>query len=58
MAMGGSNPIISGSGMAILLGFFSALGAVVVPEVSIGNRILMFGFGVVVLFLGLMASTG
>ena len=56
--MGGSNPIISGSGMAVLLGFLSVLGAVVAPEVSIGNRILIFGFGVIVLSLGLMASTG
>ena len=56
--MGRSNPIISGSGMAVLLGFLAALGAVVVPEVSIGNRILIFGFGVIALFLGLMTSTG
>lgn len=56
--MGGSNPIISGSGMAVLLGFFSAFGAFVAPDLTLGTRLLMFGFGLIVLFLGLMASNG
>lgn len=56
--MGGSNPIVSGSGMAVLLGFLSSLGAFVLPEVTIGNRILLFVFGVGILLLGLMSSTG
>ena len=44
--------------MAVLLGFLSALGAFVVPELTIGNRFLLFLFGVIVLFLGLIASSG
>jgi hypothetical protein len=58
MATGRANPIISGSGMAVLLGFLSVLGAFVVPELTIGNRFLLFLFGVIVLFLGLIASSG
>jgi hypothetical protein len=56
--MGRTNPIISGSGMAVLLGFFSTLVAVGGPELTLGNRILLFIFGVLVFVLGLKASTG
>lgn len=56
--MAEANPIVSGSGMAVLLGFLSALGAFVIPEITIGNRILLLLFGVIVLVLGLIASTG
>jgi len=58
MATGRANPIISGSGMAVLLGFLSALGAFVVTELTIGNRSLLFLFDVIVLFLGLIALSG
>lgn len=58
MATGRTNPIISGSGMAVLLGFLSALGAFIVPELALGNRLLFFLFGVIVLVLELKASTG
>jgi len=58
MATGKANPIISGSGMAVLLGFLSVIGAFIVPEVTLGTRILLFIFGVVVLTLGLIASNG
>lgn len=58
MATGRTNPIISGSGMAVLLGFISALGAFVAPELTLGTRILLFIIGVIVLVLGLLASSG
>lgn len=58
MATGRANPIVSGSGMAVLIGFLSALGAFLIPQVAFGNRILLFAFGVVVLILGLLFSNG
>jgi hypothetical protein len=58
MAMGRANPIISGSSMAVLLGFLSVLGAFVVPELTFGDRALLFIFGVIVFVLGLIASSG
>jgi hypothetical protein len=56
--MGRTNPIISGSGMAVLLGFLSALGAFVAPELTLGNRVLLLLFGLIILVLGLKTSTG
>jgi len=44
--------------MAVLLGFLSVLGAFVVPELTFGNRALLFIFGVIVFVLGLIASSG
>ena len=44
--------------MAVLIGFLSALGAFVIPQVTLGNRILLFVFGVGVLILGLLFSNG
>lgn len=56
--MGGSDPIISGDAMAVLLGFFSILGAVIGSELTAGTRVVMFLVGVIVLYLGLVASSG
>jgi len=58
MATERANPIILGSGMTVLLGFLSALGAFIVPEITFGNRALLFLFVVIVLVLSLIASSG
>lgn len=58
MSTGRGNPIISGSGMAVLLGFGSILGAFLLPEITMGSRLLLFLAGVVVLVLGLLFSNG
>ena len=57
MVTGKANPIISGSRMAVLLRFLSALGAFIVPGLTSGNRGLLFLFGVIMLVFGLIASS-
>lgn len=56
--MGGSDPIISGSAMAVFLGFSSAVSALIVSELAASTRTILFLAGVVVLAIGLLTSSG
>ncbi len=50
--------IISGSAMAVLLGFGSVGSSIFIPEMGLGSRIILFLVGGLMIWLGLYFSRG
>lgn len=50
--------IISGSAMAVLLGFGSVASSIFIPEAGLGSRIILFFVGGLMIWLGLNFSRG
>jgi hypothetical protein len=57
-SMNNNNKIISGTAMAVFLGFISILSALFSQNIDIGSRILLFFIGIVLILLGLRFSRG
>jgi hypothetical protein len=56
--MNNNNKIISGTAMAVILGFGSILSAFFVPKIDIGSRLILFFLGCIFVWLGLRFSKG
>jgi len=52
------NNIISGTAMAVLIGFGAILSSVFVPNIDLGSRIVIFLLGIIMIWLGLRFSKG
>ncbi|MFH8119680.1 MAG: hypothetical protein QXS37_02655 [Candidatus Aenigmatarchaeota archaeon] len=50
--------IISGTAMAVLLGFGAILSAIFVPSIDLGSRIILGFLGIVMIWLGIYFSRG
>ncbi len=50
--------IISGSAMAVLLGFGFVGTSIFVPDIGLGSRIILFFLGALLILLGLNFSRG
>jgi hypothetical protein len=57
-SMKNNNKIISGTAMAVFLGFISILSALFAQNIDIGSRILLFFIGIVLILLRLRFSRG
>lgn len=55
--VGQSNPVISGSAAAVLAGISMILGSIFLPAIGLGVRFVLFIFGVILIPLGLKASS-
>lgn len=53
-----SDNIISGTAMAVLIGFGSIASAIFAPYIDLGSRIVLFFMGVFMVWLGLNFSRG
>lgn len=56
--MRGENKIISGTAMAVLLGFGSIISAILIPNIDLGSRIILFLIGSIFTGLGIYFSRG
>lgn len=56
--MKGENRIISGTAMAVLIGFGSLLSAIFVPNLDLGSRLILGVLGAMMIWLGLRFSRG
>ena len=52
------NSILSGTAMAVLLGFSAILSSIFVPPIDLGSRVILFFLGIIMLWLGLYLSKG
>lgn len=56
--MRGENKIISETAMAVLLGFGSIISAILIPNIDLGSRIILFLIGSIFTGLGIYFSRG
>lgn len=56
--MKGENRIISGTAMAVLIGFGSLFSAIFVPKLDFGSRLILGFLGAMMIWLGLRFSRG
>jgi hypothetical protein len=52
------NRIISGTAMAVLIGFGALASAIFVPNIDLGSRIILGFLGVIMIWLGIRFSRG
>jgi len=53
-----NNKILSGTAMAVLLGFGSIVASIFVPNLNLGDRIILFVLGCLFAWLGICFSKG
>jgi len=53
-----SSKILSGTAMAVLLGFGSIIASIFVPNLTFGDRIILFFIGCLFTWLGIWFSRG
>lgn len=56
--MSNNDKIISGTAMAVLIGFGALVSAVFVPQIDLGSRIILGFLGAFMIWLGLRFSRG
>ena len=54
----GKTTVISGSAMAVLLGFSAVLTSLFLPTISLGDRTILFFIGLFMILAGLKSSKG
>lgn len=52
------NRIISGTAMAVLIGFGALASAIFIPNIDLGSRIILGFLGVIMIWLGIIFSRG
>jgi spore maturation protein SpmA len=50
--------VISGTAMAVLLGFGAILSAIFIPSIDLGSRIVLGFLGIIMIWLGIYFSRG
>ena len=54
----GRNNLISGTAMAVIIGFGSIVSAIFVPNIDLGSRIILGFLGIIMIWLGIRFSKG